>query len=357
MSIVRVENAKVGMIVAEDIFSNYGGILVNAGDVLDRRTIDKLHLNGIKKFKIIEEVGSENVPIAKAISSVDAQALVQFTEVYKEKTEEVRGMFNQFVTIDNAPLATESLTDVTNDILHAIGDQKDVFRYIHRMKQADPSIYTHSINVSILCNLFGTVLDFPEDKKNELTLAGLLHDIGKVELEIDVSKNILNIDQMDEPVLENYMKHSILSYRILTEKNLPKSVCMAALMHHESENGTGFPTSAKWTQIHEFAKIIAIANYYDHMTYSGTMQKKINPFAVIKLLEDVQFSRFDIQFVAAFIKRTANFYLNEWVELTSGEMGQIVFINQNDLSHPIIKIDNVLVDLSRESDIDILRVL
>ena len=357
MSIVRIENAKVGMVVAEDVFSNYGGILVSAGDVLDQRTINKLSLNGIKRLKIIEEAGAENLPIAKAASNVDAITLAQFNEVYQEKTVEVKGMFNQFVSTETSAPAKESLTEVTNDILHAIGDQKDIFRYIHRMKQVDPSIYTHSINVSILCNLFGTVMDYPEEKKNDLTLAGLMHDIGKVELGLDVSANILTFEDMDEASAEEYKKHAILSYRILQDKKLPKDVCLGALMHHETENGTGFPTFAKWTQIHEFAKIIAIANYYDHKTFSGTTQKKINPFEIIKILERIQFNKFDIGFVGTFVKRIANFYLNEWVQLSSSEMGQIIFINNNDLSHPIVRIDNVLVDLSRENDIDIVRVL
>lgn len=357
MPLVRLQNLSVGMIVAEDIFSAYGSILVNAGDSLDERMLEKLELHGIKFIKIVEDKSAPEPYLSKALQKVNPVMLSVFTQTYEQKATEVQNMFEQITSSDMDIPIEESLGDVTKEILGAIGEQNDVFHYIHKMKQVSPSIYTHSINVSILCNLFATLLDFPEQKKQQLTLAGLLHDIGKADLGIDVQLNSMNTETLDPAMQEHYKKHSIVSYRILTEKGLPKAVCLGVLMHHEAENGQGFPTGARWEQIHEFAKIIAIANFYDHMTFSGDMRKEINPFAVIKLLERVQFNKFDIAFVTAFLKRMANYYLNEWVELTSDEVGQIVFINQNDLSHPIIKIGNVLVDLSRESEIDIRRVL
>lgn len=359
MPLVRIENLQVGMLIGEDIFSAYGSILVNAGDRLDVRTLDKLRMHRIKMAKVIDEDNTHITGMAKTVQTVNPVVLQVFSRTYDHKAEEVQNVFEQVAcSLDpDAPPIDETLTEITTDIMGAIGDQKDIVRYIHKMKQTSPSIFTHSINVSILCNLFGTLLDYPEDKKNNLTLAGLLHDIGKAELGIDVQQNSLNADQMEQEQIEKYKKHSTLSYRILMEKGLPKDVCLGVLMHHETEAGTGFPTGAKWSQIHEYAKIIAIANFYDHMTFSGDTRKNVNPFAVIKLLETLQYNKFDIQFVSTFLKRMATYYLNEWVELTSDEIGQIVFINQNDLSHPIVKIGNALVDLSREPDIDIRRIL
>lgn len=357
MPLIRPENLKVGMVVGEDIFSAYGSILVNAGDVLDEWMIEKIQLHGIKFVKVVEDKRIPEPYLSRSTQTVNPVMLSVFTQTYEKKATEVQNVFEQITNLAPDTPVEESLSDVTNEILGAIGGQSEVFHYIHKMKQVSPSIYTHSINVSLICNLFATLLDFPEQKKEQLTLAGLLHDIGKAELGLDVKCNSVTMDSLDPAALEHYRKHSIVGYRILTEKGLPKAVCLGTLMHHEAEGGTGFPTGACWDQIHEFGKIIAIANFYDHMTFSGSMRKELNPFAIIKLLERVQFTKFDIKFVSSFLKRMATYYLNEWVELTTGEVGQIVFINQNDLAHPIVKIGNVFVDLSREPEIDIKRVI
>ncbi|MCK4260660.1 MAG: HD domain-containing protein [Halanaerobiales bacterium] len=354
MSKIRIENLKVGMQIVEDIFSPYGGVLVNTGDTLDQRSIEKLKLNNVKVIKIKDE----DAVFSKNIQTIDPEVLTQFSETYTNKTQEVKDIFDQFSNEDNTKeKLEENLTEITTNIITSIGTQKDILKYMSKMKETIPSLYTHCINVSILCNMFATLLDFPEEKKEELTLAALLHDIGKSELGIDFEYNTLNMEKLPPNISKKYKKHSILSYRILKEKGFSTNICMGVLMHHENVQGDGFPTGAKWNQIHEFAKILAIANYYDHITFSGKTRENINPFTVIKLLEEVQYNKFDFKFVNTFLKRIATYYQNEWVELTSQEIGQIVFINQNNLAHPIVKIGNVIVDLSQERDIEIARVL
>lgn len=357
MPIVRTENLRPGMIVQEDIFSDFGGILINAGESIDERILEKLRLHNIKSVRTIDELNSDNSIVSRIRTDISPQAVKIFTQEYQQKSEDVENIFKQ-ITGDSTNINIEqNLGNITDDLLGAIDQPDDIFKYFSRMKKTAPSIFTHCINVSVLCNLFATLLDYPEEKKQELTLAGLLHDIGKAELELDIQYNSLNQDSLPPEIQEKYQKHSILSYRILTEKGLSKNICMATLMHHENVQGTGFPTGASWNQIHEFAKIIAIANYYDHLTFSGSMKKNVNPFSVIKILQNIQFNKFDINFVTTFLKRMATFYQNEWVELTTGEVGEIVFINQNDLAHPIVRIGNAIVDLSHENDIDIRKIL
>lgn len=359
MPLIRSANLKVGMLVEEDIFSAYGSVLVNAGDYLDERDIEKIILHNVKFVKIATE--SEEATLTDILfqvsQSVDKQVLENLTETYEEKTADVEELFSQVSDENDQINIDESLTYITDDIIDSLGDQKSLFKYIKLMKKAAPSVYTHSLNVSLLCDLFATLLGYSTFKKQELVLAGMLHDIGKAELGLDIQFNTLNMDNLSPEDLQKYRKHSILSYRLLLEKGLSKDICLGVLMHHEAEQGTGFPTGAKWSQIHEYAKIIAIANYYDHLTFSGDKRSDINPFAVIKLLEKIQYDKFDINFMAKFLKRLATYYHGEWVELTSGEVGQIVFINKNDLAHPIVKIGNALIDLSREEEIDIAKVL
>ncbi len=360
MPLIRIENLRIGMLVEEDIFSTYGSVLVNAGDRLDERSLEKLRLHNVKFVKIIDESETRDISsiVSEISKSFSEEILEDLTETYTEKTDNVKNIFTHVSdTDDQTDVDTDQLTDITDEIIATVGDQKELFKYISHMKKTSPSIYTHSLNVSILCDLFATLLEYPQKKKQELVLAGMLHDIGKAELDLDIKYNTLNMDKLDSDIMKKYAKHPTLSYRILLDRGLSKDICLGVLMHHETEQGTGFPIGAKWSQIHEFGKIIAIADYYDHLTFSGSTRRDINPFAVIKILERIQYDKFDINFISAFLKQLASYYHMEWVELTTGEIGQIVFINSNDLARPIVKIGNALVDLSRERDVDISKVL
>ena len=59
---------------------------------------------------------------------------------------------------------------------------------MHNLKLFDDYTYTHSVNVSLLCNIFGQWLGFDKEKLKNITVAGLIHDIGKVKID----PNILN---------------------------------------------------------------------------------------------------------------------------------------------------------------------
>ncbi len=358
MPIVRIERLKVGMQVEDDVFSPYGSILVHAGELLDERALEKLKLHNVNIVKILKEsIKSDSTSDLPTITpTINPEVLTQFTETYTNKTEEVKNIFNQISEDQNVGIE-ENLSEITLELIDSIGNQNDILKYMSKMKKAVPSLYTHCINVSILCNMFATLLDFPKKKKEELTIAGLLHDIGKAELGIDIEHNTLNMSNLTSDNLEEYKKHTTLSYRILSGKGFSKNICLGVLMHHETVQGEGFPTGAQWDQIHEFAKIIAIANYYDHITFSGNTRHEVNPFTIIKILEEIQYNKFDIKFVNTFLKRIATYHQNEWVELTSNEVGQIVFINPHDLAHPIVKIGNTMVDLSTERDIEIKHIL
>lgn len=357
MSYVRTKELKIGMQVAEDIFSPYGSLLVNVGELLDQNAINKLLLHKIKEIRIIDK-SSLNYSETDNIETISPEVIAKFTEAYSEKTDDIKEIFSLVATSsDNLGEIEKIGSEITADITKAIGNKRELFHCINRMKKTSPTIYTHSLNVSLICELFAQLLEFSETKKNELVLTGLLHDIGKIEMGLDINTNSLNLSSLNSDIAEKYIQHSTLGYRILNEGGLSKNICLGVLMHHEAVNGSGFPMGAQWKQIHEYAKIIAIANYYEHLTFSGDTLKDINPFEVIRSLEQNNLEKFDLNFVHDFLNRITAYYQGERVELSNNQVGQIIFINTNNLSAPIVKVGDNFIDLANEDGIFVKRII
>ena len=77
-------------------------------------------------------------------------------------------------------------------------------------------------------------------------------------------------------------------------------ICLAVLMHHEREDGSGYPIGAKSDRIHDFAKIIAVADIYDAMTSERVYKERESPFEVFELMEEKTLSQLSVEVVFTF---------------------------------------------------------
>lgn len=171
---------------------------------------------------------------------------------------------------DQAQLV-DSVKKVTAGLLTKLGEKNKYLSRVMALCSASFSNYNHAMNVATYCALFGIVLDY-EDPSG-LYLGGLLHDIGHAESIGDFG------DDMD-----NDKKHSLNSIDILNQKGLdiPTEVQMMVLQHHEHSDGTGFPEKLKSDQIHEYAKICALADYIDKATSLSMGHFRQSPTQALK---------------------------------------------------------------------------
>lgn len=102
---------------------------------------------------------------------------------------------------------------------------------------------------------------------------------------------------------------------------MDRSICNAALMHHEKCDGSGYPFGLQAEQIDRYGKLVAVADIYDAMTSDRVYRSALPPFEVIRLFEDEGLYRYDVRYVMTFLQRVADTYLNEWVRLNDGREG------------------------------------
>ena len=248
------------------------------------------------------------------------------------------------------PVNTNELLDKTLSLLETSEGSVNVFDMLHNMRHYDDLTYAHSINVALISNVFAKWLHFTDEEVKLATLCGLLHDIGKIMIpDVIIQKP----GKLSDEEFATIKKHTLEGYQILRNQNVHDSIKNAALMHHERCDGTGYPLSIEGNKIDKYAKIIAIADVYDAMTSARVYRGALCPFKVITLFEQEGIQKYDAKYVLTFLECVVNTYLQNRVLLSNGVEGDIVYINKNMLSKPVVKSGTEYIDLSTKPDLQI----
>ncbi len=340
---VGIDECIPGMKMAETIFNDYGAVIVSEDTILDRHIIDKIKRLGIVKLKVFYS-SHDNI----IVSGTEL-----FRAQYNENVDTVRELLYDISTGKDPDV--RKVNEVSDSIISRINENRDIVTCINQMRSADEYTYSHSINVSLVCMLIGKWLRFDYYKVKDLVQAGLLHDIGKGKIppEILNKPGDLTPDEYEEIKM-----HALYGYRIAEKiPGISESILDGILMHHEREDGSGYPLNLKGDQISEYAKIIAVADIYDAMTSNRTYHEKESPFDVFSLMEKDMFGIFDQRVISAFLKNIGAYYIGDFVKISTGDIGEIVYINPNHISQPIIRVNNMFIDLSMENKIKIVELI
>lgn len=161
----------------------------------------------------------------------------------------------------------------------------------------DSYLRGHSLNVADLSRRIAKQLSLSSKTVNNIYLAGLLHDIGK----IGVDEAILNkTSKLTAEEFGRIKEHSIFGSNIVSE--IPEFVELVPLIqgHHERWDGSGYPDGLCADTIPLGARILSVADSYDAMTSDRAYRKSLKPNEAISELEHSSGTQFDPMIVNAF---------------------------------------------------------
>lgn len=339
---VRLDSVKPGSRLAKTVFSADGRVLLAAGTVINDNFILKLKSNGILELYIEDE-------ISKNISAQD----VVHEETRAEARVLVSNIMNNYVFTQN--IEFDNLKKTVDKIIEEIISNKNIMVTLMDIKSIDGYTFAHSVNVCVLSLIIGIELGIKGERLRDLGIGSMLHDLGKLR----IPKYIL-----DKPTgltteeFEEIKKHTIYGYDILMgHDDICKTAAIIALNHHERNNGEGYPLGMKGCDIHEFARIVAVADVYDALTSDRVYRSKINPHEVLEYITSLARDQFDEKVVNSFIKYVALYPVGTGVTLNTRERGIVVKYNQKRPTRPVVRIvmdkDFKMLQTVREVDLSV----
>lgn len=322
MRLVSINMLTEDMILASSIFYN-DSMLLRAG----QKNIIKYKENLIRlgiTCVYVEDDKSDGIIIPDAISE---QTRISCKKIVRDTINEFEQ--NSTVNLDSMSIAVEN---IIKDILN--NDEIQVS--MNDISAADEYTFSHSVSTAVYALLIGKKLGYSKSVLEKLAAGTLLHDMGKVFLEKDI---IFKEEALSAEEFEHVKKHTILGYQALKKCNsITELSRIISLYHHERMDGSGYPRGIPAKNLHEFARIVAIADVYDALTSDRCYRKKwTNDKAVEYLIRSSQ-TKFDVNLVSMFIKQIAIYPNGSMVQLSNGMIGIIKEQNREMPLRPIVRV-------------------
>lgn len=246
----------------------------------------------------------------------------------------MRQMFNE-ARMGQA-LNTEIAKTVSEEITNSVMRNQGALISVVRLKTKDDYTYMHSVAVCALMVALGQQLGLPEDQVRLAGLAGLMHDIGKIGVPLDVLNKPGALTQDEFKVVRN---HPTEGYHILkTLEDLHPSVLDVCLHHHERIDGKGYPEGLKGDEISLLSKMGAVCDVYDAITSNRPYKKGWEPGDSIKRMAEWAGAHLDAAVFQAFVKSIGIYPVGSLVKLSSDRMAIVIEQNQKSLLAPLVKI-------------------
>ena len=320
---VSIYELDPGMIVARAIFDSAERVLLHAGVELNEKYIHGLQKAGIMSVYIRDELFDESDAVSDIISE-------------KTRLKAIRTLKESVILLEKKhQLNLFAVKKTVDEIIDEIIANPHTLVSLTDIRSFDDYTYAHSVNVGVLSIMSGISLNYKRSQLKELGVGALLHDIGKIE----INKNILNKpDDLSREEFAEIQRHAELGFDIL-RKHSVLSLLSAhiAFQHHERWDGQGYPRQLSGEEIHEYARIVAVADVYDALVADRPYRPAYSVTQAISILKRMTGLFFDPQCVKAFLNNIAIYPLGSLLELNTGELCMVIDINRKSPAQPVVR--------------------
>lgn len=324
----------LGRTIKNDLINAYGVTVIPAKSKLNAEHLELIRKQRIDVLDII---------------FVDEQQAPSYRQMANSVVDSSKEMFESYRISRKIPLA-----DIRKDVVPVIQEisrNPDIFALFSSVQGRDDYTYQHNVGVGVLSTLIGRWLNMSEAELSVLSLAATLHDIGKLKIPVEI---LNKPGKLTDEEFNLVKKHTIYGYEMLKETTGANSrITLAALQHHERNDGKGYPLGLKDEQIDSYSKIIAVADIFHAMSSKRPYHEAMPFHVIVDQMRRGSFGALDPHIVSVFLENIVKRTVGREVVLTDGRVGEIVYLNPHDIETPLIRINDEYIDLSKIKELNI----
>lgn len=280
------------------------------GDLLISQFADVLKKT-CRMDDIIARTGGDEFVIL--LPHTDAEGVQKLVARIKDKVDQVK-ILDITLSVsfgwDTKTTSEQAIQDVLKKsedlmyqkkILSSYSKRSGIIKYILKsLLIKSPRENAHSKRVSEICCEIGQAYNLSDDEIRELRVAGELHDIGKIAVDVVILNKAgpLTDDEWDQ-----IKAHPETGYRLLGSSLEYHTIARSVLAHHERWDGGGYPNNLAGEAIDWKARVIALADAYDAMTSERPYRRALSEDEAVLEIKAMAGLQFDPDIVRTFVTK------------------------------------------------------
>ena len=233
-------------------------------------------------------------------------------------------------------ISGQAATELVDEISSSVMRNPGALISLARLKTADDYTYMHSVAVCALMIALAGKLGFQEAQTREAGMSGLLHDLGKALIPMEVLNKPGKLTDEEFRIVKG---HPGEGHRLLVEGGTANPVPLdVVLHHHEKVDGSGYPHGLTGEQISVFAKMGAVCDVYDAITSNRPYKAGWDPAESIRKMTEWCNGHFDARIFQAFVKSIGIYPVGSLVRMSSGRLGVVTEQSERSLLVPRVRV-------------------
>jgi len=289
-SVHELEPNVIGKRLGRNYYNVNGTLLLRKGVEINRRFLQHFEERGYKSIFLLNGDAGNSEQRNVVPDKLLASAPMKLKKVFLKFARTELAYQNN---------AKNELIELAKELLFNVDGQVTRLNQVIDLKRHQDYLYQHSINVALYAILIGQKLQFHEMKLLKLTVAALLHDFGMLFVDSEI---VNKASKLESPEFERVKLHTTQGFSHLVRQcSFDGLTTVATVQHHERYDGKGYPRNISGDEIHEFSRIITLADFFDAWT-SDRPHRRLNSIEnAVEYIRTHEKKIFDPELVKAFM--------------------------------------------------------